>query len=231
MPKTRQQRRARARSPLKKKRRGTLVFTVFLLVLLAGGSFAALSFRTHPPTLTRGAIAGEHWHAAYRIYICGKRMLPFPSVEGEIHSHGDGFIHDHPSTPAASGANANLGTFLRLYETSIGVTKGKRFIAFPDGTRYRDGNKCPDGKRYDLVLLNKGKTYKGDPSKFLMHDGDQIVIHFGPTGKQSFENPYTKAKGLPQVPHNPSGVPAPDSGVPQQQQQVPSNATNPKPSG
>jgi hypothetical protein len=216
MPKSRQQRRARARSPLKKKRRGTAAFTVFLLLLLAGGSIGAIAFRSNPPPLTRGAIAGEHWHAAYQIFICGRKMQNFPSVEGEIHSHGDGFIHDHPHSAGFSGENANLGTFLRLYETSIGEEKGKRFINFPDGTKFRDGDKCPDGKRYDMVVENKGKTYEGDPAALIPHDGDQIVVRYGPTGKKTFENPYTKAKGLPPVPENPSNAPAPDS-APQQQ--------------
>jgi hypothetical protein len=200
MPPTRQQRRAKERSPLRKKRRGALAFLVFILLLLFGGGWLVTLFRSNPAPVTRGASAGEHWHASYRIYICGKRMANYPTVEGELHSHGDGFMHIHPSTPAFAGNNASLGTFLRLYETNIGVLpNGKRFLTFPDGTSYKDGDRCPGSKkRYNLELLNKGKKIEGDPSLFLPHEGDAIDIRFGPEGEKPFPNPYAKEKGLQQ---------------------------------
>jgi hypothetical protein len=212
MPRSRQQRRARARSPLKKRRRGAIWFTAFLVALLAAGTFGIVFSRANPPPVTRGASVGEHWHAAYRIYVCGNRVANYPSVEGEIHSHGDGFMHIHPATPAFSGDNANLGQFLRLYETGLGqLPDGKKTLVFPDGTVFKDGGRCPnDKKRYNVELLNKGKKVEGDPGRFLPHEGDAIVIRFGPQGEKVIANPYSRAKGITEPPAPPRSEPAPD---------------------
>jgi hypothetical protein len=210
MPKSRQQLRARSRSPIQQRRRGARVFLVLmLLVLLGGGGLIAL-FRANPPPLTRGASVGEHWHASYKIFICGKRVSNYPTVEGEIHSHSDGFMHIHPSTPAASGENASFRTFLLLYETSLSRNeKGKNQLTFPDGTKYTDGDRCPnDHKRYDLTLKNKGKEFHGDLGSFLPHNGDALVLAFGPEGKKTMPNPYSKVKGVKDVGRG-SGTPAP----------------------
>lgn len=180
--------------------------------MLFGGGYLVTLFRTNPPPLTRGASVGEHWHASYRIYICGKRVENYPNVEGEIHSHGDGFMHIHPASPPFAGDNATLGTFLRLYETGIGVLPdGKRTIIFPDGTSYKDGGRCPGSKkRYNIEVLNKGKEIEGDPAAFIPHEGDAIVIRFGPEGEKTMPNPYAEAKGI-KTPAFPQGDrPAPD---------------------
>jgi hypothetical protein len=205
VPKTRQQRRARARSPVAQRRRGAITFLVFLLLLLIGGGYLVTLFRTSPPPLTRGASIGEHWHASYRIYVCGQRVTNYPTVEGELHSHGDGFMHIHPSTPNFSGDNASLGSFLRLYETALGVLpNGKRTLIFPDGTSYTDGGRCPGSrKRYNVELLNKGKRVESDPGKFRPHEGDTVVIRFGPQGERPMPNPFSKAKGIPEPPPQP----------------------------
>lgn len=170
-----------------------------MIALIVAGAAAAYTFRAHPPPIQRGAAIGEHWHATYTIYICGRRMTNYPTVEGELHSHGDGFIHDHPATQAFAGPNANLGNFLRLYETSIGrLPNGKNSIQFPDGTHYTDGDTCPnDHKHYDLEALVNGKRYNGDPSKITPHDKDKVEIKFGPEGKGILKNPYSLVKHLP----------------------------------
>jgi hypothetical protein len=217
-PKTRQQRRARSRSPVQKRRRGAVGFLAFTLIVLFGGIGLIFLARANPPPLTRGASIGEHWHASYKIFICGKRMTNFPTVEGELHSHGDGFMHIHPSTAAAAGDLASVSTFLRLYQTSLGLdAKGKRELSFPDGTSYTDGDRCPKGtsgprnKRYDIVMTNKGKTVKGDPGAFLPHNGDAVEIVFGPKGNKPMPNPYSVVNHIPDVGHG-GATPAPDSG-------------------
>ena len=139
-------------------------------------------------------------------------MTNYPVVEGELHSHGDGFMHIHPGTPQFSGNNASLGTFLRLYETNIGILPdGKRFITFPDGSTFKDGDGCPGSKkRYNLELENKGDKIEGDPAAFLPHEGDAVVISFGPKGEKPFPNPYAKAKGLQEPGTGGREQPAPD---------------------
>lgn len=184
-------------------------------LVIAGGAAAYVSIK-NPPPLTRGASVGEHWHSTYKIFICGKRVTNYPTVEAELHSHGDGFMHLHPATQAFSGPNASVGNFLRLYETTLGTRPdGKRELRFPDGTHYADGDKCPDGKRYDIVMTNKGKAIKGDPGAYTPHDGDQLVIRFGPEGKDILPNPYSKVHHLPDA----------GTGTPQ----VPSDLSTPPP--
>ena len=212
MPTTRQQRRAKARSPLRQRRRGAITFLVFILLVLFGGGYLVTLFRTNPPPITRGASVGEHWHASYRIYVCGNRLTNFPNVEGEIHSHGDGFMHIHPATQQFSGNNASLGTFLRLYETGIGVLPdGKRALIFPDGTSFKDGGKCPgSNERHEVQVLNKGEEIEGDPAAFIPHEGDAIVIRFGPEGETPIPNPYAREKGLQDPGVQQGDRPAPD---------------------
>lgn len=216
MPRTRQQRRAHARRPRAPRRYGSRIFATMMVLLVVGGLGFAYFLRENPPPITRGAIVGEHWHASYRIYICGKRVTNYPTLEGEIHSHGDGFMHIHPATQPFANENANVGVFLRHYETLIGSQpNGKRMLVFPDGTRYEDGDECPDGKKYNLEVLNKGEEIEGDPAAFTPHEGDQIVIRFGPEGDETIPNPYAKAKGLPDPglgpdrPENDTGLPQP----------------------
>jgi hypothetical protein len=200
MPKTRQQKRAHVRRPApKRKRSSSGLFAGTMIALIIGGGAAAYVSVKHPPPLTRGAAVGEHWHATYRIYICGLRMTNYPTVEGEIHSHGDGFIHIHPATQAFAGPNANLGNFLRLYETTLGrLPNGKTQVRFPDGLNFTDGDACPnDHKHYDVVLTNKGKKVKGDPGLYTPHDGDQLVLSFGPEGTKLLPNPYSLVHHIP----------------------------------
>ena len=120
-------------------------------------------------------------------------------------------MHIHPSTIAASGDNATLRTFLLVYETALVLDdKGRNSLTFPDGSKYTDGDKCEnDGKRYDLTLKNKGKDIRMDDlGAFLPHNGDAVTLAFGPEGKKTMKNPYSKVKGVEDVGHG-SGTPAP----------------------
>jgi hypothetical protein len=198
------------------------MLVVLALLLVGGGAFGAFSV-LHPPPITRGAIQGEHWHASYKIYICGKRLQNFPTVEGEIHSHGDGFIHIHPSSPAYTGDNANLGNFLMLYETSFTQdAKGRRVMTFPTGLALRDGQTCSNHKHYKWIFTNKGKAIKGDPAKFLPHNGDVLVMQFGPKGNAILPNPYSIKH--PEVPQGSTELPG--STAPPDRQQIPPIPSN-----
>lgn len=51
----------------------------------------------------------SHWHADYVIEICGRELPPEPYSRGDVHTHGEGRIHVHPSTPRSSGGNGQSG--------------------------------------------------------------------------------------------------------------------------
>lgn len=62
---------------------------------------------------TNGPNVGDHWHAAYGIYLCDGFVDPLgdqSDPEG-IHSHADGVIHVHPFVESAANDNATLGKF------------------------------------------------------------------------------------------------------------------------
>lgn len=187
---TRQQRRAKARAPAKKKRRGQMAFLAILVAIMLGGGAATALLRFNPKPLTRGAIAGEHWHADYTIELCGRRLAPFPVVEGEIHTHGDGKIHIHPQTAAFTLNNANLGKFMESVESGIGEENGKTFIQLPNGERHQDGDSCTTGgSKQRLVVLVNSEEVTGDPALVVLHDGDDVVIRFGPKATVATANP------------------------------------------
>lgn len=195
---TRQQKRARSRAPVRKRRKGQSVFVAVLLALVLGGGFTAALLRAQPRKVTRGAIQGEHWHADYTVEICGKTLADYPFVEGEIHTHGDGKIHIHPSTPAFTLDNANLGAFFQSVETTIGVRGSKRFIQFPNGDRYTDGGRCPgSSERYDLEVKLNGRGVDGDPGKLVLHNGDDVLVRFGPRATGERPNPLVRPTPSP----------------------------------
>lgn len=139
---------------------GTAIFVA--LILLAGGS-------------GQRPRAGDHWHARYVVIVCGLPRPHFPVTPGGVHTHGDGVIHIHPQTRREGGKAAHLARFF----ASAGVSFGRDGIAFPDGTRYRNGDRCPDGRAGSLRLLVNGKPSDAF-DRFVPRDGDVIVVEFGP---------------------------------------------------
>lgn len=181
MAPTRQQRRAKARAPLKHKKRGGVIFLAVLTGILLAGGAATTLLRANPPQIRRGALTTDHWHATYKVELCGRPLAPYPAGEGEIHTHGDGRMHIHPHTPPFAGKNANLGAFFQNVETTIGVDeKGSRFLTLPDGKTYRDGGTCPGSKeKFDLLVRNSDGPIEGDPHSYILHDADVITVRFG----------------------------------------------------
>ncbi|HVE92268.1 MAG TPA: hypothetical protein VNE62_08210 [Actinomycetota bacterium] len=220
---TRQQRRVKARAPLKKKHRGQLAFIAILVGLLALGTSGIVYSFFNKPEITRGAQPGDHWHAKYRIEICGAPVTPFRQSEGEIHTHdrgaqGDGQIHIHPKTPAFSLDNANLEAFLGVSETFLTREKGRNSLLFSDGTDYKDGEKCQGSDaKHKLVVQANGKPVKGHPGKFVLHHGDDIVIRFGPKpskGASPMPNPQTAMQQRQGGPPGAGGLPGPEGAPP-----------------
>ena len=67
-------------------------------------------------------VAGDHWHTALGVNICGQWIGPAPAFEKPydspnqvanvgIHSHADGLIHTHPFVVGEEGNNATVGKF------------------------------------------------------------------------------------------------------------------------
>lgn len=134
------------------------------LIVMAGGE--------QPPR------RGDHWHARYAVVICGVPRPQFPTTQGGVHTHGDGVIHIHPQSRAETGRNANLRRFFE----SAGVTLARNRIEFPGGTRYRNGDRCPDGTAGSLRLVVNGKTSDAF-ERYVPQDRDTIIVEFGPPSR------------------------------------------------
>lgn len=85
---------------------------------------------------------GEHWHAAYGVFVCDSFLRPIADQSGSegIHSHGDGLIHIHPFVDSSAGKNANIGKFFSAVQIDI-TDQG----LFGPGGSIEEGLVCADG--------------------------------------------------------------------------------------
>jgi hypothetical protein len=133
--------------------------------------------------------AGDHWHAAYGIYVCDKFA---PDIQTDrdpngIHTHNDGIIHIHPFTRAVSGSKATFGVFAE----TVGLSVSEDEVKVGDKT-YKNGVKCGDKEGRLQVLLN-GKERPGDPKDIRLQDRDKLVIAFAPADAKIPEDPPSAA--------------------------------------
>jgi hypothetical protein len=139
------------------------------------GMFAVLASQPRVP-LPR---VGDHWHARLSIEVCGQTLPPLPPTPGDVHTHGDGIIHIHPSRRDTEGRNADLGAFFT--PTPIRLTASS--ISVPGGTTYKNGDKCPDGRAGTLQMLvqHRGeKNFTPVNLEYVPADGDTVRVVYGP---------------------------------------------------
>ncbi len=85
-------------------------------------------------------IVGDHWHAAYGIYVCDAFLPPLTDTVSDttgLHTHGDGVAHLHPFNSGAAGEKA---TVAKWGETTGLTFSGNGFTV--NGTTYDDGYDC-----------------------------------------------------------------------------------------
>lgn len=92
---------------------------------------------------------GDHWHAAYGIYDCDHFLPPITDQTDPlgIHTHGDGVVHIHPISSAASGEDARLGVFA----DAAGIELSDDEVSVAD-TTLSAGNEC-DGEPAELRVV------------------------------------------------------------------------------
>ncbi len=143
---------------------GTIAAVVIVVAVLQGTS--------------GGANAGDHWHAALNIQVCNDSPYELPFFNGNVHSHGDGYIHLHPTTSDESGDNASLDTFFRNAAEAVpGFVLTEDSIQIDEGIEYRDGDPCPDGSTGRLALTINGEEHD-DFMSYLPQDGDEVSVRF-----------------------------------------------------
>ena len=119
---------------------GTLFPVAVLVVVVLGLLTVVYARQSRPDPGSFPPQVGDHWHAAYGMYVCDGWLPKLTGAEEEttldastgaevydnadfaatgIHSHADGVIHYHPYTTKAVGSRAKLGLFLDIYDVEL----------------------------------------------------------------------------------------------------------------
>ena len=165
------------------------------------------------PPAPQKKFPGDHWHAAYGIYVCDRFLPPINSDRDPlgIHTHNDGVIHIHPFTRAAAGRKATLGAFAR----TVGLGLSEDRIKVPGGETYAAGEKCGDEQGRVRVFVN-GTERRGDPADVRLRDRDLVVVAFAPEGKDVPDEPPSAPEldRLTDVPGSPGATTVPSGSGP-----------------
>ncbi|MGI9120737.1 MAG: hypothetical protein ACR2G7_11565 [Acidimicrobiales bacterium] len=176
-------RAARAAGRTKSSR--NLVWPLALVAVVALGS--ALIFISLPQKAEASPpILGDHWHAAYAVYVCGEFQPPLGDIKTDtsgIHSHKDGLIHIHPFTARYTGDGANLGTF----GDTVGMKLDDDALTVPGRPTFKNGDDC-GGKPGKVqvkvwdITDQEGRLLKDDLAAYAPKEGDLVTIGFIPAG-------------------------------------------------
>jgi hypothetical protein len=179
---------------------GTLFPAIVLAVLLVGLVVIIYARQSRPDPGTAPPQVGDHWHAAYGMYVCDGWLPKLSGAKEEqnadgtlasdafattgIHSHDDGVIHWHPYSAKAVGDRAVLGVFLDVYDVELSDTR-LELPADQGGDVFDvDGYQC-NGKDVTVKVVawdnyadtGKGQTYITDLNSVrLKQDGMVFVI-------------------------------------------------------
>jgi len=144
-------------------------------IALAAGALALIAWLSLSDDGPRYPTTRSHWHADYVIEVCGREVPPQPYSQGDVHTHGDGRIHIHPSTHAAAGRSAHLGRFFR----SIGGTLRDSILEVPGEGTYRTGRDACEDRPGRVAVYVDGERIE-DPAAYVPTDGQDVRFVFEP---------------------------------------------------
>jgi len=169
---------------------------VFIIAIV----FGILGFLFYYRSAAGAPRIGDHWHAAYAIFVGDElqpRIQEIVTSEG-IHTHGDSMIHTHPHIQVGEGSGAKVANF-------FGDQGGKltnNELKIPGREKvYKNGEEV-DGKRAELRILRADSgihplggdfnraivacnakpesEFERVSPRYVAKDGDCIRIVFGP---------------------------------------------------
>jgi hypothetical protein len=149
------------------------------------------------PTPSGTRVDLDFWTAALGVDICGSWLGNAPSfgLDTGVHSHGDGLVYIHPMKAREAGDNATLGLFL----DRGGWTATTDQLALWDGTTHTTGQTCPDGRPAQVRWYVDGVEQRGDPSTFLPHHGQVVVLSFDSTPPGAGSPPQLQSLYVPSL--------------------------------
>jgi hypothetical protein len=169
-------------------------------VVVAGRQARVEAATTHPQL-------GDHWHAAYGIYLCDAFIDPLSDQHQDtngIHTHEDGVIHVHPFTSAAAGKNADLEQFFEM--TNLQVTDDK--IVLPSGETWENGKTCPNGQAGKVVLAKWESADDADaPPQIITSDFGSARVD---RDRMAFTLAFVPEGDIPNIPR-PESIPTLDN--------------------
>jgi hypothetical protein len=205
---------------------GTLFPAMVVGVLLVGLITIFYARQSRPDPGSFPPQVGDHWHAAYGMYVCDGWLPKLTGTQEEtvtdastgaesyvnddfgstgIHSHADGVVHYHPYSAKAVGKRAKIGVFLDVYDVEVSSDELK-LPASQGGDVYNvDEFQC-DGKDVEIKVVawdsytdtGKGQTYITDLTDVaIKNDGMVFVIAVVPVGTDVSMPPW--AKELPEL--------------------------------
>lgn len=163
------------------------------VVVVLGTAGIVYSRDQHQPDNSRplaasAGVAGDHWHAALGVYICGTFAPNIPDSGTDplgIHTHGDGVVHIHPFSALSAGKRATLKIFFQ----TVGATVNTSEIKLPNDEAHKNGQKCGDTPAKVQTRVwdsrapsDQGRIVTGDPANIHPTDGMLITIGFVPPG-------------------------------------------------
>jgi hypothetical protein len=176
-----------------------LIVGVVAVFLVRGGGDASSSGPPRAPDQAAN-VAGDHWHTAFQVDVCGQWLAAQPQFEKPadnpnqtanvgIHTHGDNLIHTHPFVVSEEGGNARLRKFAdyggwSVSSDSIDAWTGPK--SAPSRTEWSNGDTCPfgqfKGEKGTIRWAVDGKERTGNPADYKMVDGETLAIYFVPKG-------------------------------------------------
>ena len=147
-------RAARAGGSLRERPKLGFPLAIFAIIVIGSGLvFYARADRVDAAQAQTAPVANkDHWHAAYGIYVCDHWLTPLTDIPGKsdvngIHTHGDGVMHVHPFTAAASGKKATIGQWADM--TGMKINNDSFEVA---GVKYANGFDC-NGKPANVYVI------------------------------------------------------------------------------
>ena len=163
---------------------------------LAVDSDLPVALQAPPEPAPSGArVEVDFWTAALGVDICGTWLgnAPPSGLDTGVHSHGDGLVYVHPFNADEAGDKATLGLFLKRG----GWKATSDQLAVWDGTTHTAGQTCPDGRPAQVRWYVDAVQQQGDPSAFVPHNGQVIVVSFDSTAPAAGSPPQLKSLYTP----------------------------------